>query len=83
MTRISHWPFGALAVCMLAAMAVTGCGLFDDDGERAPEIAFEALSIVFAVLLGFVALLVVAAGLTIWSGLLYVRAAWPILRQQR
>ena len=29
------------------------------------------------------ALLVVAAGLTIWSGLLYVRAAWPILRQQR
>jgi CDP-diacylglycerol--glycerol-3-phosphate 3-phosphatidyltransferase len=29
------------------------------------------------------ALLVIAAGLTIWSGLLYVRAAWPILRQQR
>lgn len=28
-------------------------------------------------------LLVVAAGLTIWSGLQYVRAAWPILRQQR
>ncbi|MGN6520610.1 MAG: CDP-diacylglycerol--glycerol-3-phosphate 3-phosphatidyltransferase [Dokdonella sp.] len=28
-------------------------------------------------------LLVIAAGLTIWSGLLYVRAAWPILRQQR
>jgi CDP-diacylglycerol--glycerol-3-phosphate 3-phosphatidyltransferase len=28
-------------------------------------------------------LLVVAAALTIWSGLLYVRAAWPILRQQR
>ncbi|MFI4970538.1 MAG: CDP-diacylglycerol--glycerol-3-phosphate 3-phosphatidyltransferase [Lysobacterales bacterium] len=27
-------------------------------------------------------LLVIAAGLTIWSGLLYVRAAWPILRQQ-
>src|SRR3569833_2400570 len=27
-------------------------------------------------------LLVLAAGLTIWSGLLYVRAAWPILRQQ-
>ena len=29
------------------------------------------------------ALLVLAAGLTIWSGLQYVRAAWPILRQQR
>ena len=28
-------------------------------------------------------LLVIAAGLTIWSGLLYVRAALPILRQQR
>ncbi len=28
-------------------------------------------------------LLVVAAVLTIWSGLQYVRAAWPILRQQR
>ena len=28
-------------------------------------------------------LLVIAAVLTIWSGLLYVRAAWPILRQQR
>ena len=28
-------------------------------------------------------LLVIAAGLTIWSGLQYVRAAWPILRQQR
>lgn len=28
-------------------------------------------------------LLVIAAGLTIWSGMLYVRAAWPILRQQR
>ena len=29
------------------------------------------------------ALLVIAAVLTIWSGLQYVRAAWPILRQQR
>jgi CDP-diacylglycerol--glycerol-3-phosphate 3-phosphatidyltransferase len=28
-------------------------------------------------------LLVIAAGLTIWSGLQYVRAAWPVLRQQR
>jgi CDP-diacylglycerol---glycerol-3-phosphate 3-phosphatidyltransferase len=28
-------------------------------------------------------LLVVAAGLTIWSGMQYVRAAWPILRQQK
>jgi len=28
-------------------------------------------------------LLVVAAVLTIWSGLQYVRAAWPVLRQQR
>ena len=29
------------------------------------------------------ALLVIAAVLTIWSGLQYVRVAWPILRQQR
>ena len=28
-------------------------------------------------------LLVIAAALTIWSGLQYVRAAWPVLRQQR
>jgi CDP-diacylglycerol--glycerol-3-phosphate 3-phosphatidyltransferase len=28
-------------------------------------------------------LLVIAAILTIWSGILYVRAAWPILREQR
>jgi CDP-diacylglycerol--glycerol-3-phosphate 3-phosphatidyltransferase len=28
-------------------------------------------------------LLVIAAVLTIWSGLQYVRAAWPVLRQQR
>ncbi|MEO5622086.1 MAG: CDP-diacylglycerol--glycerol-3-phosphate 3-phosphatidyltransferase [Dokdonella sp.] len=28
-------------------------------------------------------LLVIAAVLTIWSGVLYVRAAWPVLRQQR
>jgi len=28
-------------------------------------------------------LLVFAAVLTIWSGIQYVRAAWPILRQQR
>jgi CDP-diacylglycerol--glycerol-3-phosphate 3-phosphatidyltransferase len=28
-------------------------------------------------------LLVIAAALTIWSGLQYVRAAWPVLRKQR
>ena len=28
-------------------------------------------------------LLVAAAGLTIWSAIVYVRAAWPILREQR
>jgi CDP-diacylglycerol--glycerol-3-phosphate 3-phosphatidyltransferase len=28
-------------------------------------------------------LLVIAAALTLWSGLHYVRAAWPVLRKQR
>jgi CDP-diacylglycerol--glycerol-3-phosphate 3-phosphatidyltransferase len=28
-------------------------------------------------------LLVIAAVLTIWSAIAYVRAAWPVLREQR
>ena len=42
MTRISHWPVRALAACMLAAVTLSGCGLFDDDEDDPPEIAFAA-----------------------------------------
>ena len=40
MTRISHWPVRALAACLLATVALSGCGLFDDDEDDPPDIAF-------------------------------------------
>lgn len=40
MTRISHWPRRALTACMFAAITLSGCGLFDDDEDDPPQIAF-------------------------------------------
>lgn len=40
MTRISHWPRRALTACMFATITLSGCGLFDDDEDDPPQIAF-------------------------------------------